>query len=76
MKKMFAFFLTVMLISCGNDSDSTGGTTDSAGQTEIGGVENVNGNIPDTTATGGTPTSGSNTKAVDSSYADTTNKKP
>ncbi|HVG13759.1 MAG TPA: hypothetical protein VM935_02325 [Chitinophagaceae bacterium] len=76
MKKIFAFFLTIVLISCGNDSDSAGGASDSTGQTEIGGVENVNGNIPDTTATGGTPTSGNNTKAIDSSYADTTNKKP
>lgn len=75
MKKILAFFLLVALAGCGNNADKDGTTSDSTTQTEIGGVENVNGNIPDTTSTGGTPTSGNNTKAVDSSYADTTGKK-
>jgi hypothetical protein len=75
MKKVIAFFFAATLLSCGNNADTGDSNTDSGAQTEIGGVENVNGNIPDTTATGGTPTSGSNAKPIDSSYADTSGAK-
>jgi hypothetical protein len=47
MKKLFftTLILSAVLISCNNDSETE--TTD--GQTPLTGVENVNGNIPETT---------------------------
>ena len=76
MKRLFAVALLIGLFSCGNNNDGQGADTSSdTTRTDVGGVENVNGNIPDTTATGATPRSGSNTPPIDSSYADTANKK-
>jgi hypothetical protein len=73
MKYIIWIALVSVFISCNSNSDKNT-TTDEGGQTEIGGVENVNGNIPDTSAMGATPRSGNNTKPIDSSYADTANK--
>ncbi len=57
-KAVMASFVFVTLLSCGNSGNnnngSTTGTNDS-GYNDIRGVENLNGNIPDTTATGATP---------------------
>ena len=74
MKRLFTMALLIGLFSCGNNEGQGADTSADTTRTEIGGVENVNGNIPDTTVTGGTPRSGSNTPPVDSSYADTANK--
>lgn len=73
MKKFFSAVLFISFISCNSNSNETTSTTDSSA-TEIGGVENVNGNVPDTTSGGATPNSGDNTTRVDSTYADTTKK--
>ena len=73
MKRLFsAAFLISLLISC-NNSNETSTTTDTT-TSDIAGVENVNGNIPDTAAGGATPNSPDNTKPVDSTYADTSTK--
>lgn len=74
MKQIFALALAFGLFSCGSNEGQGGDTSNDTARTEIGGVENVNGNIPDTTATGGTPRSGNNMPPVDSSYADTATK--
>lgn len=74
MKLFFAMALLIGLFSCGNNSQDADSSSDTT-RTDVGGIENVNGNIPDTTATGATPRSGSNTPPVDSTYADTANKK-
>ena len=65
--------LIIGLVSCNNNSNDEANSNDST-TTEIGGVENVNGNIPDTAAMGATPNSGDNQPHVDSSYADTAQK--
>ena len=76
MKRLIAMALLVGLFSCGDSNDGQGGdTTSDTARTDVGGVENVNGNIPDTTATGATPHTGTNVPPVDSSYADTANKR-
>ena len=75
MKRLFAMALLVGLFSCGNNEGQGADASADTARTDIGRVENVNGNIPDTTATGATPRSGTNTPPVDSSYADTANKK-
>lgn len=55
MKQISLALAAMMLLSaCGNDATTTDAGTDSAGAT-IRGVENVNGNIPDTAATGAEP---------------------
>lgn len=59
------------MFSCNSNSDDNSSANDTT-TTEVGGVENVTGNIPDTTTMGGTPNS--QTPPVDSSYADTTTK--
>ena len=73
MKKLLAAAFVICFISCNSNSNDTSSTTDTS-TTEIGGVENVNGNIPDTSAMGATPNSKDNRLSVDSSYADTTAK--
>ena len=73
MKKLIASIVIIGFISCNNANNETTSTTDSI-TTQIGGVENVNGSIPDTTSMGGTPNSGENQPHVDSSYADTVTK--
>ena len=73
MKKIIAAALVIGFISCNSNSNETTTTTDST-TTDIGGVENVNGNIPDTTTGGATPNSPDNHPPVDSTYADTTTK--
>ena len=70
MKKFTIMALSIWLVSCNSNNNENSSTTDST-TTEIGGVENVNGNIPDTTSMGATPNSGNNQPHVDSSYADT-----
>jgi hypothetical protein len=75
MKKLIAFILIVGITSCNSTGNDDTSATDST-TTEVGGVENVNGNIPDTTAMGATPNSGDNQPHVDSTYADTATKKP
>jgi hypothetical protein len=75
MKKIIAFILIVGIASCNNNSKEDTSATDST-TTEIGGVQNVNGNIPDTAAMGATPNSGDNQPHIDSTYADTASKKP
>lgn len=48
--------IAAMATSCGNDNSSdTGSTTNDTSVTQYRGVENVNGNIPDTAATGAEP---------------------
>ncbi len=74
MKHIIGLALIIVFMSCNGNGESTVTSSDSSSQTEVGGVENVNGNIPDTTNTGATPQSGNNMKAIDSSYADTANK--
>ena len=74
MKKLIAIILIVGITSCNSNSNDNTSATDST-TTEVGGVENVNGNIPDTAAMGATPNSGDNQPHVDSTYADTANKK-
>ncbi len=79
MKHIIGLALIIVFMSCNGNSDSTATSSDSSSQTEagrveIGRVENVNGGIPDTINTGATPQSGTNMKAIDSSYADTVNK--
>ena len=73
MKKFIAVALTIGFISCNSSSNESTGSTDST-TTEIGGVQNVNGNIPDTTSMGATPNSPGNQPHVDSTYADTAGK--
>jgi hypothetical protein len=73
MKKFIAMALLISFISCNGNSNETTSTSDSS-TTEIGGVENANGNIPDTTTRGATPNSGDNQPHVDSTYADTSTK--
>jgi hypothetical protein len=73
MKRMLAIAILTSLFSCGNGGKS-GDTSGDSAQTEIGGVENVNGNIPDTLSTGATPQSGDNATRIDSTYADTAKK--
>lgn len=72
MKKFTAVALFLFLVSCNSNSE-TSSSIDST-TSEIGGVENVNGNIPDTAAMGATPNSPNNQPRVDSSYADSTTK--
>ena len=75
MKKLITFILIVGITSCNSNSNDNASATDST-TTEVGGVENVNGNIPDTAAMGATPNSGDNQPHIDSTYADTATKKP
>ncbi len=49
MKKTFFALLVLVFVSCNNDSKSS--TSEDTTVTNISGVENVNGNIPDTTNT-------------------------
>jgi len=49
MKKTFFALLVLFFVSCNNDSKSS--TSEDTTVTNISGVENVNGNIPDTTNT-------------------------
>ena len=72
-KKFTAVALLVCLFSCNSNSNEEATSNDTS-TTEVGGVENVNGNIPDTAAMGATPNSENNQPLVDSSYADTANK--
>ena len=60
-KSLFIALAIAALTSCNSNSGGTGGTTakDVESDTQskdFRGVENVNGNIPDTQATGATPT--------------------
>ena len=71
MKRLIIMVLVIGLFSCNNNDGQAGDTVTDTTRTDIGGVENVNGNIPDTTAMGATPRSGNNTPPIDSSYADT-----
>lgn len=71
MKQVFALALLIGMFSCNNNEGQGADTSSDTARTEIGGVENVNGNIPDTTTMGGTPRTGDNMPPVDSSYADT-----
>ena len=73
MKVIIALALMISMLSCNNSKTDTSSTTDST-TSEVGGVQNVNGNVPDTTSMGATPNSGSNTPHVDSTYADTAGK--
>jgi hypothetical protein len=75
MKKLIAFIFIVGITSCNSNSNDNASATDTT-TTEIGGVQNVNGNIPDTAAMGATPNSRDNQPHVDSTYADTATKKP
>ena len=72
-KKITAVALLICFVACNSSSNEETTSTDST-TTEIGGVENVNGNIPDTTTMGATPNSENNQPRVDSSYADTATK--
>lgn len=74
MKKLIGLALVVTLFSCNSNDGQGADTSSDTARTDIGGVENVNGNIPDTTDRGATPRTGSNTPPVDSIYADTSNK--
>jgi hypothetical protein len=49
MKKIFFALFVLAVASCNNDSDSANNTDTTV--TNVSGVENVNGNIPDTTNT-------------------------
>lgn len=73
MKKFMALMLLISFIGCNGNSNETSTTSDTT-TSEVGGVENVNGNIPDTTSMGATPNSGDNQPRIDSSYADTAKK--
>ena len=72
-KKFVTVALLIGLVSCNSNSSEESTTNDST-TSEIGGVENVNGNIPDTASMGATPNSENNQPHVDSSYADTAKK--
>jgi hypothetical protein len=72
-KKFIAASLVIFLFGCNSNNNEETTSNDSA-TTEVGGVENVNGNIPDTASMGATPNSGDNQPHVDSSYADTAKK--
>lgn len=63
--------LVVGLFSCNNNDGQGADTSADTTRTDIGGVRNANGNIPDTTALGATPNSDNNRPPIDSSYADT-----
>lgn len=69
MKKFIAVALVIGCISC-NSSNNETGSSDST-TTGIGGVQNVNGNIPDTTSMSASP---DHQPHVDSTYADTAHK--
>jgi hypothetical protein len=71
MKVLVISALAIVMFSCNSNSNDNSSANDTT-STDVGGVENVNGNIPDTTSRGSTPTSP--TPPVDSSYADTTTK--
>ena len=72
MKYFFSLVWVALLFGCGGGSDSQADDAfNDTVRTDIGGVENVNGNIPDTTTMGATPRSGDNTPPIDSTYADT-----
>ena len=73
MKKYIAAALLIGFTSCNSSTNENTTSTDST-TTEIGGVQNVNGNIPDTTSMGATPNSSNNQPHVDSTYADTAHK--
>ena len=47
MKKIFFALTLIAFVACNNDSDSS--STEDTAVTNMSGVENVNGNIPDTT---------------------------
>ncbi len=49
MKKIFLAITVFAFVACNNDSDSSSGEDTTV--TNVSGVENVNGNIPDTTNT-------------------------
>jgi hypothetical protein len=72
MKKFIGVILLIGFISCNSSNNENTSSTDST-TTEIGGVQNVNGNIPDTSM-GATPNSPDNQPHVDSTYADTVGK--
>jgi hypothetical protein len=65
MKKFIGVILLIGFMSCNGRKNENTSSTDST-TTEIGGVQNVNGNIPDTTSMGATH--------IDSTYADTAGK--
>ena len=69
MKKFIVMALVISFISC-NSSNNETSSTDST-TTKIGGVQNVNGNIPDTTSMSASP---GHQPHVDSTYADTVHK--
>jgi hypothetical protein len=73
MKKFIGVILLIGFMSCNGRKNENTSSTDST-TTEIGGVQNVNGNIPDTTSMGATPNSGNNQPHIDSTYADTAGK--
>lgn len=50
-----AAIITAALVSCGNSGSNTADVDSDTSVTQYRGVENVNGNIPDTTATGAEP---------------------
>jgi hypothetical protein len=73
MKKITSAAFLILLMSCNSGDSSTKTTTADSTQTDVGRVENVNGNIPDTTLSGATPNSKDNASThIDSTYADTT----
>ncbi len=64
MKQICSALAAVLLLAaCGNDATTTDATSDSA-NTTIRGVENVNGNIPDTAATGAQPNANMHTDSA------------
>ena len=68
-------FLVIAIASCFVACSGGENKADNNTPTEIGGVENVNGNIPDTNSMGATPQGDNSAGHVDSSYADTAGKK-
>ena len=72
MKKILYTAVLYAFIACNTSGDKSSGSDTTT--SEVGGVENVNGNIPDTGTMGATPNSPSNQTTVDSTYADTAGK--
>ncbi|HEX2609018.1 MAG TPA: hypothetical protein VHK91_16660 [Flavisolibacter sp.] len=66
MKLLFALLIMAGLASCSNDSTTTTTSDSSTTTTNPTGVENVNGNVPDTTNSIQLSTSGDTTKTKDS----------
>ena len=72
MKYFFSLVWVALLFGCSGGGESQGDDAfNDAVRTDIGGVENVKGNIPDTITMGATPRSGDNAPPIDSTYADT-----